>query len=110
MSFAPTGPKRSTRCLSLPTRPSRTPNWTTLIDRPVAAYSEANYGPVVYYKGPLFFHDLRQELGDEAFFALLQNYFATFRYQISSQADLREAIDQAAGRDMSPLYQQWLGE
>jgi aminopeptidase N len=81
-----------------------------LIDRPVAAYSEANYGPVVYYKGPLFFDALRQELGDETFFALLQDYFTTYRYRESSQAELRDLIDQAAGMDMSPLYQQWLGE
>ncbi len=33
------------------------------------------YSNVVYTKAALFFHALRQEIGDEAFFKALQNYY-----------------------------------
>jgi aminopeptidase N len=79
-----------------------------LISRPVAAYAESDYGTIVYAKGPLFFHALRQRVGDETFFALLQTYFDSYRYRIASGSDLLAVIDQMSGQDLSDLYQQWL--
>ncbi len=79
-----------------------------LISRPVAAYAESDYGTIVYAKGPLFFHALRQRVGDETFFALLQTYFNSYRYRIASGSDLLAVIDQMSGQDLSDLYQQWL--
>jgi aminopeptidase N len=79
-----------------------------LISRPVAAYSESDYGTIVYAKGPLFFHALRQRVGDETFFALLQTYFNSYRYRIASGSDLLAVIDQMSGQDLGDLYQQWL--
>ncbi len=81
-----------------------------LISRPVAAYTDENYGAVVYGKGPLFFHELRQTLGDEAFFAFLQTYYQTYRYRVAGRAELLAAIDQAAGQDLSAFYLEWLGD
>lgn len=81
-----------------------------LISRPVAAYSEANYGPIVYAQGPLFFHALRQEVGDKAFTAILQMYFNTYRYKIASGPDLLALAEAVSEGDLSELYQEWLGE
>lgn len=78
------------------------------ISRPVADYTDENYGPIVYSKGPLFFHALRQEVGDETLFAILETYYSAHRYHIASGRDLLAVIDQVAGRDMSDLYQTWL--
>jgi aminopeptidase N len=81
-----------------------------LISRPVSDYTESNYGPVVYGKGPLFFHALRQELGDEAFYALLGSYFDTYRYKVASGPDLLRLAEQVWGWDLTDLYQEWLGD
>jgi hypothetical protein len=81
-----------------------------LISRPVAAYTPSNYGPIVYAKGPLFLHALRQELGDQAFSALLQAYFEDYRYKIASGPDLLALAETLAERDLSELYQAWLGD
>jgi aminopeptidase N len=78
------------------------------IDMPVAEYEQNLYSALVYGKGPLFFHALRQELGDEAFFALLQAYFESYRYGIASGPDLLALVDGVSGRDLRALYQEWL--
>jgi hypothetical protein len=78
------------------------------IDLPVASYEEYLYGPLVYGKGPLFFDALRRELGDELFFAVLKAYFNTYRYQIASGPELLTLIDELSGKDLRPLYQEWM--
>jgi aminopeptidase N len=74
----------------------------------VAAYTEPEYGPLVYGKGPLFFHALRQEVGDELFWAILQAYFNTYRYRIASGPEVLAVADQVTGADLSALYAEWL--
>ncbi len=60
-------------------------------------------------KGPLFFHALRQEVGDDAFWSILQTYFETYRYQVAGGADFRALAQEVSGQDLSELYQEWLG-
>jgi aminopeptidase N len=81
-----------------------------VISRPVAAYTESNYGPVVYAKGPLFFHALRQEVGDEAFTAILQTYFNTYRYEIANGAEFLSLAENVSGQDLTDLTTEWLGD
>jgi hypothetical protein len=66
------------------------------------------YGPIVYSKGALFFYNLRTEIGDRAFFAALQAYFRQFRYKIATGDDLLKAFEDASGKHLDALYQQWL--
>ena len=65
------------------------------------------YGGIVYAKGALFFDAVRQEIGDEAFFAGLQSYFGTYRYQIAAGEDLLATFESAAGRELDELFQTW---
>jgi len=78
------------------------------IGLPVAAYSEYTYGPIVYGKGPLFFHELRQKIGDKAFFRLLPSYFERYRYGIAYPADLIDLAEQVSGQKLTPWYRQWV--
>ncbi|HSO26500.1 MAG TPA: M1 family metallopeptidase, partial [Anaerolineales bacterium] len=66
------------------------------------------YGGIVYTKGALFFDALRQEIGDQAFFEALQNYYQGQKYQIAEAEDLLSAFEQAADRDLDALYAEWL--
>ena len=68
----------------------------------------ASYGAMVYTKGALFFHALRQQIGDEAFFTALQQYYQQQRYQVATGDDLKSAFENAAGRDLEDFYQTWL--
>jgi aminopeptidase N len=66
------------------------------------------YGTVVYTKGALFFDALREEIGDEAFFGALQNYYQRYKYQIAETEDLLAEFEASAGRQLDDLYQEWL--
>ncbi len=66
------------------------------------------YATVVYNKGGLFFKNLRQEIGDQAFFAALQNYYKTYQFQIAAPDDLLNTFENAAGRQLDDFYKQWL--
>ncbi len=66
------------------------------------------YGAIVYAKGALFFRALRQEIGDEAFFSALANYFDTHKYRIANPDDLLNAFEKAAGYQLDDFYQDWL--
>jgi hypothetical protein len=75
---------------------------------PVAAYSGEDYGPVVYRKGPLYFHALRQEVGEEDFWAILQAYFAHHRYGVATPEDWLATVEAVAGDAHRSLYEQWI--
>jgi aminopeptidase N len=77
---------------------------------PVEAYPEALYGAVVYGKGPLFFHELRQEVGDEAFDQILRAYFEKHRYGIAYPEDLIEIAERISGQELDALYARWIVE
>jgi aminopeptidase N len=68
----------------------------------------SSYGVVVYWKGALFFQAVRDAIGDEAFFRALRNYYATHKYKIATPEDLLNAFEEAAGRQLDGLYQEWL--
>lgn len=74
----------------------------------VADFSQSQYGAIVYGKGPLFFNALRQEVGDEIYFKIMQTYFAEYKYKIARPDDLFAVIEQVSGRDVEPLIETWL--
>jgi aminopeptidase N len=66
------------------------------------------YAAIVYYQGALFFDALRSEIGDQAFFAALQNYYRDYQYQIAYPDDLLASFEKTAGRSLDRFYQEWL--
>jgi aminopeptidase N len=74
----------------------------------VASYSPALYSPVVYQKGPLYFHALREEVGDEAFFAILRTYFNRNRYEVATPEEFLTAVKIVTGDEHRSLYERWI--
>ncbi len=66
------------------------------------------YSGIVYSKGALFLDALRKEIGDDAFFQALQDYFQAHRYGVARPEDLLKAFEAAAGRSLSDFYEAWL--
>lgn len=60
-----------------------------------------------YNKGGQVLHMLRQEVGDEAFFASLKLYLETNKYQPAEIHNLRLAFEQVTGRDLNWFFNQW---
>ncbi len=61
----------------------------------------------VYGQGARFIRDLRMAMGDEAFFAFLQDYRATYDGQLAGSADLVATARAHTTVDLSPLVQQY---
>jgi hypothetical protein len=82
------------------------------IDRPVAGpvtgYDASNYINIVYSKGPLFFHALRERMGDEAFFAAILDYAQTNRYRVAYPDDLLAAFRRHTDAEINDLYAFWI--
>jgi aminopeptidase N len=77
----------------------------------ITSYPNFNtYYRTVYGKGALFLRTLREELGDERFFAALQVYAKRHRYGIATTADVRQAFEDAGGRDLATPFQIWVGD
>lgn len=66
------------------------------------------YSPIVYSKGALFFDAVRQEIGDEDFFAGLRKYFHDNRYQIGTPEELLLSFEESSGRELGELFDHWL--
>jgi len=69
-----------------------------------SASSEA----VGYGKTMLFFHMLRQELGDEDFVRALRQFYKQFKFKQAAFADLLTTINATTGQDFSAQFDQWV--
>ncbi len=61
-----------------------------------------------YDKGAWVLHMLRTELGDDAFFDGVRRYYRAHRHGTARTADLRRAMEAAAGRDLGWFFDQWI--
>lgn len=63
----------------------------------------------MYYKGANLLHTLRQVMdNDDRWRAMLRGLNATFRHQTVTTTQVEDYISEALGRDLSPLFDQYL--
>jgi hypothetical protein len=79
-----------------------------VVNQPVKAFEPSEYGPLVYGKGALFFHALREEIGDETMLKVLQAYYQDRKYKLATPDDLMRVAEQVSGRDLDALYEEWI--
>ncbi len=63
---------------------------------------------LVYDKGGLVLHMLRQMLGDEAFFEGARSFLEQHRYATATTEDLRAALEEAGGSDLEAHFEHWI--
>jgi hypothetical protein len=80
-------------------------------DFPLRAF-RARHGEVSqavgYSKALMFFHMLRQALGDEVFLQGLRDFYRLNRFQTARFDDLKLALQEASGQTLDPEFDQWL--
>lgn len=69
-----------------------------------SASSEA----VGYGKTMMFFHMLRQELGDGDFVRVLRQFYKQFKFQQATFADLLATFNATTGKDFTQQFEQWV--
>lgn len=82
--------------------------WDTVVGQPASAFAR-NYEAMVYAKAALFFHALRQQVGEEVYREILRRYLRTYRYRTATGADFLALAEEVSGQDLHPLYTQWIG-
>lgn len=73
-------------------------------------YDAGGYRPyvnAVYLRGALFLEELRQAIGDEAFFAFLQGYLDQFQGNIVTGNEFFSLLEKHTSTDLSPLIHQY---
>jgi aminopeptidase N len=93
---------------SLNDRWARSDNYTMPIGLPVAAYNSAEYGAIVYGRGPIFFVALREAMGARAFDDFLKDYTVSLSWGVSSSQTLRSFAERHCGCDLQPLFDEWV--
>jgi hypothetical protein len=63
---------------------------------------------LVYNKGAMVLHMLRRLMGDEAFFAGLRDFYATWRYTKAGTDDFRVAMEKAGGQPLDRFFERWI--
>ncbi len=63
---------------------------------------------VPYAGGAVLLHELRQLLGDEAFFRLLQEWAARYRYSTATTDEFIALAEEVSGEDLDDFFIDWL--
>jgi len=63
---------------------------------------------VPYAGGAVVLHELRQRLGDEAFFQLLQQWAARYRYSNATTDDFIDLAEEVSGEELDAFFSDWL--
>lgn len=63
-----------------------------------------------YGKSLLFFHMLRQKLGDKDFTAGLQDFYLKNKFKFASFTDIKKSFEDASKRDLGIDFKQWVAQ
>ncbi|HEY7530100.1 MAG TPA: M1 family metallopeptidase, partial [Gemmatimonadota bacterium] len=79
---------------------------------PILDPSQTEYlellNPNNYEKGAWVLHMLRAQVGDEAFFRGIRDYYATYRDGVAWTADFRRVMEEASGVELEWFFDQWI--
>ncbi|MFC4507450.1 MULTISPECIES: M1 family metallopeptidase [Streptomyces] len=85
--------------------PADDPFWTV---KPGDPGAENQFDTAVYDRGALAVQALRNEIGDDAFFAVLKGWPRTYAYGSADIADFRAYAEQVSGKPLEALFDTWL--
>ena len=74
----------------------------------MVGFDQSNYINIIYSKGPLFLHAVRERMGDAAFFAAMLDYAQTLRYGIAYAEDLLGIFRRHSGTPIDDLIALWI--
>lgn len=76
---------------------------------PSTAFSEINYGLVVYMKSAVAFQHLRGYLGEIEFLKAMHHYYDKWKFKHPAPEDLRAAFEESTGKDLSWFFEDVVG-
>ncbi|MDT3400368.1 M1 family metallopeptidase [Streptomyces sp. B1866] len=85
--------------------PADDPFWTV---KPGDPGPENQFHDAVYDRGALALQALREEIGDDAFFAVLKGWTAEHRYGNAAVRDFEAYAEKTSGKELTGLFDTWL--
>ncbi len=82
-------------------------DFDAVVNQPAAAFGQ-EYELIVYAKAALFFNALYQELGQETYHAILNEYLARYRWRIATPEDFLRVAESVSGQELDALYNRWI--
>ncbi len=67
-----------------------------------------SYNLAIYSRGELFFHQLRDVVGDETMQRILSTYYERWKYKHVDEEAFRSVAEEVSGQDLSTLFAQFL--
>ncbi|WP_280391667.1 M1 family metallopeptidase [Nocardia brasiliensis] len=77
---------------------------------PLANPGAGNEFTSVYYRGPLFLHALRRQLGDAVFFGAVREFNAKHAYGNASMPEFRKFVQTKSSTDLTGFFDAWLDQ
>ncbi|ASF10238.1 M1 family metallopeptidase [Nocardia brasiliensis] len=77
---------------------------------PLANPGAGNEFTSVYYRGPLFLHALRRQLGDAAFFGAVREFNMNHVYGNASMPEFRKFVQSKSPTDLTGFFGAWLDQ
>jgi aminopeptidase N len=71
-------------------------------------YSSGLYWEIVYDKGALYFHNLREAVGDEVFFDIMRTYYRRHKYEIATPESFLDTVEDVSGDRYEELFEEWV--
>ena len=78
------------------------------VGMPAGDYNGAEYGAIVYGRGPIFVDELAKQMGTETFTTFMQDYNQSYRWQIATTQDFKELAEFHCDCDLSDLFNTWV--
>ena len=78
------------------------------VDQHMRTYTLYSFNVLAYAKGALFYEALRMQIGADSFARVLQEYVATYRYQIADSDSLYELATNQCTCALDTLYRTWI--
>lgn len=83
-----------------------------ILDNPQYSVAEPSRGNLYtdesYTGGALVLQALRLEVGDEAFFKILQTYAERYRYGVAGTDEFMDVAAEVSGKDLTSFFKDWL--
>ncbi len=80
------------------------------IGMPTGSYTGAEYGAIVYGRGPLFIAALAETMGQEKFDEFLRDYYESHQWGIGTGDAFKQLAERHCQCDLSPLFEEWVYE
>ncbi|MGI6112644.1 MAG: M1 family aminopeptidase [Mahellales bacterium] len=75
---------------------------------PLDKYDGDTYFPIVYEKGAMFQHQLRNAMGSKQYLKALSKYYKKYMWKIATTKDFENTMKEYSREDVSLLFDRWV--